>query len=98
MIPVLCARLGNSRFRIPDFRFPNHSPSGIRNLESGISIWLRSQATVPDVALFIPQKGDAEPDPQYHLETRTMGRAVEMREPDVIVVTNLPAWKSASPL
>ena len=36
---------GDSEFRIRDSGFPDHSPSGIRNRESGIPIGLRPRNT-----------------------------------------------------
>ena len=43
------AHSGDSEFRIRDSGFPDHSPSGIRNLESGIPIGLRPKAALGDV-------------------------------------------------
>ncbi len=43
-IPAAVRASGDSEFRIRDSRFPDHSPSGIRNRESGIPMGLRPKA------------------------------------------------------
>ncbi len=54
---------GDSEFRIRDSRFRNHSPSGIRNLESGIPMGLRLQAASESSSvgsLAVRASGDSE--------------------------------------